>query len=107
MTRTAQVELRSGRVEGPAVHANMVLTAAPPTLHRLRSRAARSAVLRVKTNTLPREPLPYGLTENACQVILHTVDTRFLRDMESHDVASIIRQALPCPAAHARPGTWY
>ena len=34
------------------------------------------------------------MTDNACHVILHSVDPRFLSEMESHDVASFIWQAL-------------
>jgi len=35
-----------------------------------------------------------GLTDNTCHVILHIVDPRFLREMESHDVASLVCQAI-------------
>jgi hypothetical protein len=35
-----------------------------------------------------------GLTDNACYVILHIVEPRFLSQMDSHDVASNVFQAL-------------
>ena len=49
---------------------------------------------RAKTALPPVRRPRYGLTDNACHVILYIVDPRFLSQMESHDVVSIICQAL-------------
>ena len=39
--------------------------------------------------------MPLSLKVNACDGIVHVVDPRGSHEMESHDVASIICQALP------------
>jgi len=80
----------------------------PPTCHVIIHIPATSAL-----KCLPRHPphschvslqLPATASStclsrhhpHACHVILHIVDPRFLREMESHDVACIICQALQC-----------
>jgi len=86
VTKAAQVELRSGRVEAPAV----------PLPSSMRTVTDLQSIRRVSSISLPSTQ---GLMNGVRHVIESSLNPRVLSEMTSHDVASTIHQF---PPPHAR-----